>query len=310
MIKVFTNGCFEILHPGHIHILNEAKELGDKLIVGVNSDKSFEINKKRKPFFNQEERKNTLLNLKSVNEVFIFNEETPYNLIKELKPNILVKGSDWANNVIGSDLVKKVVIIQRLPEYSTTNVIESIRFFNEYDPQIADHMRMVNSLHDKMDKIITSVKWMAHVFSNGGKILICGNGGSAADAQHLAAELVGIGLPAISLTTDTSVLTALGNDFSFDEVFAKQLSAQAKRGDLLIAISTSGKSINIIRTILSAKQKECTVIGMTGKVVPKLFQQLCDFVISIDSINTQRIQEGHELVYHIWYDYFKKEIDK
>ena len=123
---VFTNGCFEILHPGHLHLLNKAAKLGDKLIVGLNSDKSFELNKGRKPTFNEQERKTALLNLKSVYNVYIFDEQTPYNLIKKIKPDILVKGSDWKNNIVGSDIVDEVKIVNRIPKYSTTNVIEKI----------------------------------------------------------------------------------------------------------------------------------------------------------------------------------------
>ena len=122
---VFTNGCFEILHPGHIYLLNRASTHG-KLIVGVNSDESFKYNKNREPIRNIRERCDMLLSLKSVTDVLVFNEPTPYELIKYLKPDVLIKGGDWENNVVGSDIVKEVYTIPRFGDYSTTNEIKKI----------------------------------------------------------------------------------------------------------------------------------------------------------------------------------------
>lgn len=136
------------------------------------------------------------------------------------------------------------------------------------------------------------------------KILICGNGGSAADAQHLAAELSGRykserkALAGIALTTDTSALTAIGNDYGFDRVFDRQVEALAQDGDVLLALSTSGNSENIINAIKRAKELGCMTIGMSGKDGGAM-RQLCDSNIIVPSSDTPRIQEMHILIGHI-----------
>jgi len=135
--------------------------------------------------------------------------------------------------------------------------------------------------------------------------LICGNGGSAADAQHIAAELVGRyekprrSWPAIALTTDTSALTALSNDYGYDEVFARQLTGLAVEGDLLIAISTSGKSANILKAAETARRLGCTIIGLTGKNAEPL-SALCDVFVAVPSTRTSRVQEAHITIGHLW----------
>ena len=137
----------------------------------------------------------------------------------------------------------------------------------------------------------------------GGKILICGNGGSASDAQHFAAELVGRykkdrkALAAIALTTDTSILTAISNDYGYEEVFAKQVEALGKENDLLIAISTSGNSLNVIRAVEKAKELGIYTIGLLGRDGGKL-RNLVDLAIVVDSKDTPHIQEVHETVLH------------
>ena len=139
---------------------------------------------------------------------------------------------------------------------------------------------------------------------NGNKILLIGNGGSAADAQHIAAEIIGRykeerkGLPAIALTTDTSVITSISNDFGYLHVFNRQVEALAKKDDVLIAISTGGSSLNIISAIKLAKELDCKTIGLSGKG-GGIFNELCDVNRSIASDDTPRIQELHILIGHI-----------
>lgn len=139
----------------------------------------------------------------------------------------------------------------------------------------------------------------------GNKVLLAGNGGSAADAQHLAAELVGRfaydrpGLPAIAVTTDTSALTAIGNDYGYDQVFSRQVEALGVRGDVFIGITTSGKSPNILKGLEAARSRGVTTIGWTGRVAPEQFQALCDMVLTIDADTTARVQQGHMIVGHI-----------
>ena len=141
-------------------------------------------------------------------------------------------------------------------------------------------------------------------FRSGGKLLFFGNGGSAADAQHLAAEFVGrfirerAGLPAIALTTDSSILTAVGNDYGFDRVFARQLEALGRAGDVAIGISTSGNSPNVLEGIKAAKKERLTTIGLSGKDGGMLAKE-ADLTITISWTSTARIQECHIAVGHL-----------
>ena len=150
-------------------------------------------------------------------------------------------------------------------------------------------------------------------YQNGGKLLLCGNGGSAADAQHIAGELVGRflkerkALSAIALTTDTSILTALANDYSVEKIFARQVEAHGKTGDVLLAISTSGNSANIIQAVETAKTSGVKTIGLLGKGGGKM-KGKCDIEIIIPSENTQRIQEAHITIGHIICGLVEKEL--
>lgn len=139
---------------------------------------------------------------------------------------------------------------------------------------------------------------------NGGKIIIFGNGGSAADAQHMAAELVGNfsnkkrkALPAIALTTNTSTITSVSNDYSYNKVFSRQLKAFASEKDVVIGISTSGESKNVINAIMTAKKRKCFVVGLTGND-GGIFKTYCDKNIIVTSNNTARIQEVHLFIEH------------
>ena len=153
--------------------------------------------------------------------------------------------------------------------------------------------------------ILESVKLITETFRSGSKILICGNGGSAADSQHFAAEFVSSfsknferrALPALALTVDTSILTAFSNDFSFDKVFARQVEAYGKPGDLLILFSTSGESLNCILAAEEATEKSMKTIAFTrsgGRV-----GEITDISVGIPSTSTQHIQEFHMITYHI-----------
>lgn len=145
---------------------------------------------------------------------------------------------------------------------------------------------------------------MTTVFQQKGKVLFCGNGGSAADAQHIAAELSGrfyknrSPLYAEALHVNTSFLTAVANDYGYDEVYARMVEAAGRPGDMLVAISTSGNSPNIIKAVQTAKQCGMTVVGMTGASGGDM-ATLCDLLLNMPSIDTPRIQESHILVGHI-----------
>lgn len=138
----------------------------------------------------------------------------------------------------------------------------------------------------------------------GGKILLAGNGGSAADAQHVAGEFVSRfafdrpGLPAIALTTDTSILTAIGNDYGFERLFARQVQAHGNQGDVFVGYSTSGKSPNILRAFEEARARGLVCIGLTGNRGGPM-RALCDYLLEVPSDNTPKIQEGHLVLGHI-----------
>ena len=154
--------------------------------------------------------------------------------------------------------------------------------------------------------ISQAIELMFNALSNGNKILACGNGGSAGDAQHFAAELVGrfererFPLPAIALTTDTSIITAVGNDYSFNEIFSKQVQAFGQAGDILLAISTSGNSGNVVAAVEAALEREMRIVAMTGKDGGKLGQMLtdADVHINVPHSRTARIQEVHLVAIH------------
>ena len=154
--------------------------------------------------------------------------------------------------------------------------------------------------------ILGAARHMAAVLKAGNKVLACGNGGSAADAQHFAAELTGRyererpGLAGIALTTDTSALTAIANDYSYEQVFSKQVQALVRPGDLLLAISTSGNSANVIRAIEAAHQGQASVIALTGKDGGKMAAMLKagDFELRSASNVTARVQETHLVFLH------------
>ena len=141
-------------------------------------------------------------------------------------------------------------------------------------------------------------------FRNGNKVLFCGNGGSAADAQHLAAELSGrfyydrLPLPAEALHVNTSYLTAVANDYSFDEVFARIIKGSGRTGDVLIALSTSGNSRNVIQALRAARETGIATVGLTGES-GGMMKPLCDYLINVPSGDTPRIQEAHILIGHI-----------
>ena len=154
--------------------------------------------------------------------------------------------------------------------------------------------------------ISQAIELMFNALSNGNKILACGNGGSAGDAQHFAAELVGrfererFPLPAISLSTDTSIITAVGNDYSFNEIFSKQVQAFGQAGDILLAISTSGNSGNVLAAAEAALEREMRVVALTGKDGGKLGALLteADVHINVQHARTARIQEVHLVAIH------------
>jgi D-sedoheptulose 7-phosphate isomerase len=173
-------------------------------------------------------------------------------------------------------------------------------------PAILDaHLEAVAHLRAMSADVENAGRQLIDTLRGGGKILLCGNGGSAGDAQHIATELVcrfeseRRGLPAIALTTDSSALTAIGNDFGFERVFARQVEALGRPGDCLIAISTSGNSGNVEAAVMAAEALGLTTIGLLGRDGGRLADR-CGRALIVPADSTARIQECHILIGHIW----------
>jgi len=170
---------------------------------------------------------------------------------------------------------------------------------------IQTHKRMIAELEaNATETIAAAAEAITKALRQNGRVYICGNGGSAADAQHIASELVGRfererkGLPAVALTTDTSVITSTSNDYGYENAFARQVEALVREGDILWAISTSGKSANVIAAAALAKKKGACVLAFTGRADSKL-EQIADICFCADDKSTARSQEIHQVAYHI-----------
>ncbi len=167
------------------------------------------------------------------------------------------------------------------------------------------HVRCMQNLKIMAPALKKAGDMLLQCLLGGGKILICGNGGSAGDAQHFAAEIVGRfererrAYPAVALSTDTSILTAVGNDYGYDEVFARQVDGLGRSGDTFIGISTSGDSENVIRAVKRAESLDMRTVGLLGKDGGAL-RRLVDQTIVVDSASTARIQEAHIFILHYW----------
>ncbi|EHQ24219.1 D-sedoheptulose 7-phosphate isomerase [Mucilaginibacter paludis] len=172
--------------------------------------------------------------------------------------------------------------------------------------QIDEHIAVAKLIRQDgfVDTIVLACNLITTCIRQGNKVLLFGNGGSASDAQHIAAEFTGRfvkerkGLPAIALTTDTSALTAISNDYGYKKVFARQVEALARPGDVLIGLSTSGNSENVIEGLLAGKQLNCKLLGLSGNNGGQM-KNLCDVNLVVDSQITARIQEMHILIGHI-----------
>lgn len=326
---VFTNGCFDIIHRGHIEYLSQAKTLGQLLIVGLNSDRSVRVLKGRgRPVTHEMDRACVLSSLACVDYVLIFDEATPAQLIQSLIPDVLAKGGDWPiEKIVGRDVVEAyggqvIAIDSSVPEYSSSRLIERVvagegaGLEAELAEEGEDALgRVVKSLSQSArlaqqtaqilgTAIVQAAETVVAALQQGHKVLLCGNGGSAADAQHIAAELVGRfqverqGLPALALTTDTSILTSVGNDYQFEQIFARQVKALAAPGDVLLAISTSGNSENIACAVAAATAIGVSTIGLLGKDGGKI-AGMVSLPLVVPAAETARIQEVHITIGHI-----------
>lgn len=183
--------------------------------------------------------------------------------------------------------------------------LKDIQMLTMIESELQAHRETIDKTIEVMiPSIEEASKLVSKTLLNGHKVLLCGNGGSAADAQHIAAELSGRykterrGLPGIALTTDTSALTAIANDFGYDRIFDRQVEALANEGDLLIGISTSGNSANVISALKLAQKMGCTILGMSGRDGGAM-NEVCTLNLIVPSSDTPRIQEMHILIGHI-----------
>lgn len=179
------------------------------------------------------------------------------------------------------------------------------------DDAITEHLAVIQSLRDQRPTLERIATEMTRTVLAGNKIIWCGNGGSAADAQHLAAELVGRfrrerrGLPSIALTTDTSILTAIGNDYGFDQVFSRQIEALCHKRDLVVGITTSGNSRNVCAALQAAREVGAITVAFTGEGGGTA-AEISDIALRVLSKDTARIQEAHILCGHILCDWIEE----
>ena len=185
---------------------------------------------------------------------------------------------------------------------------------DEIRRQLEEHQGLMAEIARSMTGDIERfVALVCETLSGGNKVLVMGNGGSASDAQHFAAEIVGRfkmerrALPAIALSTDTSILTAVGNDYGFDRVFVRQVEALAQPGDLVLGISTSGNSPNVLRALNLARERGCRTVGLLGKDGGSI-KPVCDLPLVVPSADTPRIQEAHITIIHIVCDLVEKKL--
>jgi len=185
---------------------------------------------------------------------------------------------------------------------------------NEIKRQLQDHRALIELLEQDLAPAIAEMGSMiSAALTKGNKLLVLGNGGSAADSQHFVAEIVGRfkmerkALPAVALSTDTSILTAIGNDYGFESIFSRQVEALAVPGDIVVGLSTSGNSPNVLKALNAAREQGCRTIGLLGKNGGSI-RPACDLALVVPSTDTPRIQEGHITIIHIVCDLVEKKL--
>jgi len=183
---------------------------------------------------------------------------------------------------------------------------------NSINKTISESSKIILDSNNQIKEIEKTIGKISKCLKNGKKIIIFGNGGSAADAQHIVAEFIGRfklerkTLPAIALTSNSSIITALANDYSYDTIFSRQCEGLVQKGDVVIGISTSGKSLNVKKGLMTSRKKGAVTIGLLGTKGGSI-GKVCDIPIIVDSSSTPRIQEAHRTIYHIICEEVEKE---
>jgi D-glycero-beta-D-manno-heptose-7-phosphate kinase len=227
----------------------------------------------------------------------------------------LISGLDFVDSAVLANAAAGIVV-----QKPGTSVVSPDELRSNLNQEISHYLKESIDVKQKIidkqvDKIESAASLFIDAYKHKNKIIAFGNGGSASDAQHLVGELVGRfkterrSLSAIALTTDSSVITAIANDYGYDYIFERQIEANAQKGDVVVGISTSGNSPNVLNAIKKAKELGCKTIGLTGKDGGKL-QGMCDVVIVVPSDNTPRIQEAHIAIIHIICELLDKDIGR
>ena len=314
---VFTNGCFDLIHPGHVKLLRKARALGTKLIVGLNSDRSVRaIKGSPRPFMNQKARAAVLSELRSVDEVRIFDENTPERLIREIKPDVLVKGGDWSiKQIVGADFVLKnggeVFSIPFEGDFSTTKIIEKIKSPRKKNSQPEPAFKNQNSLIENslsarieiltgllsqgIGEIARCEEMILEALTEGKKILVCIDE-NGVDSYPLD-EAVNLYLSGVEASKTSGI------------DICQRLESFARSGDLFIAAVVDKGSTEIMGAVMKARQIGCRTVGLTGAEGKKL-AALCDAVVFVPDTQPCRIQEAHQTIFHIWGEAIKAEIKK
>lgn len=321
-VVVFTNGCFDILHPGHIELLKQAKALGTKLIVGINSDKSVRtIKGSSRPIVSENDRAEVLRGLSSVDEVVIFNEPTPEKIIESIKPNVLVKGGDWAiDEIIGADFVKKnggkVYSIPFKNGYSTSSIIEKIESqsdetedliskFSAIENGLNEHLQLTkNLLENEVNVIQDCGTIIVEAIKRGNKIFLCGDEDCAQITQNIAAELLKRVITEESQIKVLAFSEAINEKSQFKRNISEQIDSLLAKDDVLIGISNTESSTNLNSAMILARQKSCQTIALTGT---KKLASLCDAAVLVPSVSDLRIQEAHLTIGNLWCEMVKAE---
>lgn len=305
-IVVFTNGCFDILHPGHVELFQKARRLGTKLIVGVNSDRSVRaIKGSPRPFLNENARAFLLSELRSVDEVRIFDENTPERLIRELKPDVLVKGGDWTpEQIVGADFVLKnggkVFSIPFESDFSSSKIVEKIKVAeNKVDTSsrmeneqakfaerlIGEYTEIFQSLlKNEVSNINLCADLICRVLSDKKRIFVC-----AENAEDILQKRK----PEYFEKIDVNA--------------CEQIRKEIQAGDLLIGICANENSSKVISAVMQARKMNCKTVSLALSTEKKL-ASLSDANVALNAKSGAQFQTALAAVFHIWHEIIDKRI--